>query len=48
MVSTFNGSNIIGFFKLSEIFEGIKVIETPYKMKLNFNENYFSIKLEFG
>ena len=46
LISTFNGINIVGLFKLSDIAKGIKVIDAPDKMKLNSNENYFSIKLE--
>ena len=48
LVSTFSGSNIIGLFQVSEISEGISIIESPKEMKLSLNENYFSIKLEFN
>ena len=47
LVSTFNISNIFGFFEITEISEGVKKIDSPDKMKLNSGENYFSIKLEF-
>ena len=46
LVSTISGANIIGSFLLSEISEGISVIDSPKEMKLNFSENNFSIKLE--
>ena len=47
LVSTFNVDNIIGIFKISDISDGIKVIDAPDKMKINSNENHFSVKLEF-
>ena len=46
LVSTISGANIIGLFLISEISEGISVIDSPKEIKLNLNENNFSIKLE--
>ena len=47
LISTFNNLNIIGQFNILEISEGITVIESQKKMKINSNENYFTIKLKF-
>ena len=47
LVSTFNVNNIIGFFKIFDISEGVKIIDAPDKMKLSSNENHFQVILEF-
>ena len=47
LVSIFSGVNITGLFKVIEISEGISIVESQDKIKLNLNENYFSIKIKF-
>ena len=46
LVSTFEGVNINGLFKINEISDGISFDKTEIKMNLNSNENYFSIILK--
>ena len=48
LVNTFIESNIIGIFNISEISEGVTIINHSKEIKINSYENYFSIKLKFN
>ena len=47
LVSSFIDNNIIGLFKISEVSEGITIIETSKKIQINSYEKYFAVKLKF-
>jgi hypothetical protein len=48
LVNIFIKSNIIGLFKISQISEGVTIINLSKEIKINSYENYFSIKLKFN
>ena len=45
-MSTFIDKNILGFFQITEISEGISIAELKNNIIIHSNENYFSIKLK--
>ncbi len=47
LVSSFIDNNIIGLFKISEVSEGITIIEASNKIQINSYEKYFSVNLKF-
>ena len=47
-MNTFIESNIIGIFNISEISEGVTIINYSKEIKINSYENYFSVKLKFN
>ena len=48
LMNIFIKSNIIGLFKISQISEGVTIINHSKEIKINSYENYFSIKLKFN
>ena len=48
LVNIFIKSNIIGLFKISQISEGVTIINHSKEIKINSYENYFSIKLKLN